>query len=46
MEKILQKGRKIKENTIIFSAILKNIEKALEKLNQRKPPMDPKTKLP
>jgi hypothetical protein len=35
-----------KENTGIFSATLKNIEKALEKLNQRKPPTNPKTKLP
>jgi signal recognition particle subunit SEC65 len=46
MGKILRKGRKIKENTGIFSATLKDIEKALEKLNQRKSPTDPKTKLP
>jgi hypothetical protein len=45
MGKILRKGRKIKGNTGIFSAILKDIEKALEKLNQKKPLTDPKTKL-
>jgi signal recognition particle subunit SEC65 len=45
MGKILLKGRKIKKNAGIFSATLKDIEKALEKLNQRKPPTDPKIKL-
>jgi hypothetical protein len=46
IKKILYKSRKTKEKVEIFSVILKNIEKALEKLNQRKQPTDPKTKLP
>jgi hypothetical protein len=46
MGKILRKSRKTKEKVEIFSVILKNIEKALKKLNQRKQPTDPKTKLP
>jgi hypothetical protein len=40
--KILRKGRKIEGNAGIFSAELKDIEKALEKLNKRKQPIDPK----
>jgi hypothetical protein len=46
MGKILRKSRKTKEKVEIFSVILKDIEKALEKLNQRKQPTDSKTKLP
>jgi hypothetical protein len=46
MGKIFRKSRKTKEKVEIFSVILKDIKKALEKLNQRKQPTDPKTKLP
>jgi hypothetical protein len=46
MGKIFRKSRKAKEKVEIFSVTLKNIERALEKLNQRKQPTDPKTKLP
>jgi hypothetical protein len=45
MGKIFRKSRKAKEKVEIFSVTLKNIKKALEKLNQRKQPTDPKTKL-
>jgi hypothetical protein len=45
MGKILRKSRKTKEKIEIFSVILKDIERAFEKLNQRKQPTDPKTKL-
>jgi hypothetical protein len=44
--KILCKSRKVKEKVEIFSVTLKDIEKAFKKLNQRKQPTDPKTKLP
>jgi hypothetical protein len=43
--KILRKSRKAKEKVEIFSVTLKNIKKALKKLNQKKQPTNPKTKL-
>jgi hypothetical protein len=46
MEKILRKSRKAKKKVEIFSVTLKDIEKAFKKLNQKKQPTDPKTKLP
>jgi hypothetical protein len=46
IRKILRKSRKAKKKIEIFSVILKDIEKAFKKLNQKKQPMDPKTKLP
>jgi hypothetical protein len=45
MGKILRKSRKAKKKVEIFSVILKDIKKAFKKLNQRKQPTDPKTKL-
>jgi hypothetical protein len=45
IRKIFRKSRKAKKKVEIFNVTLKNIEKALKKLNQRKQPTDPKTKL-
>jgi hypothetical protein len=44
--KFFVKAEKRKKKAEIFSVTLKNIKKAFEKLNQRKQPTDPKTKLP
>lgn len=46
MAAILHRSRKSQRTVDVFSISLQDIEKALEKLNTKKPPTDPKAKLP
>lgn len=43
---IIHRSQKRKETVDVFTATMRDIEKALEKLNHKKEPNDPRTKLP